>query len=362
MGCGNVITGVQFLQEFSIPAGTMFNGQEFGGISAVTFDEDREIFYLLSDDTTDGQQRFFQATIDPLSGDVNILGVKNFRRRRGTLATGDIKPAGITYRSPGTLLVSSTQPVGIFEFDLEGTLLNYFNVPDYYMTNSDSSFGARENLGLSSVSVSPSGDAVWSSTQQALYQDGPSSSLTGQQSPARIVKLDPVTKQAVEEYVYYTNPGFGLTEFVAVDDCGQSFLALESSGDACLLTEFNTCFATDVFNQETILGNNQISFSEPFPLDQAVQKTILVDFQALQLPQGNCEGISFSQTGSGAASVLIASNNGFDNREGTQMLFLSMSGTFQRVTVTPRGGVGGVDVGGGGGGGGGGGQYYNRKN
>lgn len=324
-GCGSLVNGINVVSQFSVPAGTMFNGQELGGISGITFDPDRGVYYLLSDANETGQQRFFTALVDPLTGAVTVLGVNNFRRSRGSIAGGDLKPEGIAYSSPGTLLVSSTDPVGVFEFDIQGTLLRYLNVPDVYTTNSDDSFGARADLGLGALSLSPNGMDLYAATEQALWQDGPNSSR--EISPSRVVAFDSETGQPGEEYAYYTDAGYGLTEIASLDDCGQVFLGLESSGDNCRLYEFNTCFATDVGGQDTIKGNTQESISEPFPTSEAVQKTLLADFRALGINVGNCEAMSFLKTGNGAATVLVASDNEFSGQS-TDMAFLSITGNF----------------------------------
>ena len=44
------VVDVEFLGEVVVPTGTIFDGTEIGGLSSITFDAGRRVYYALSDD------------------------------------------------------------------------------------------------------------------------------------------------------------------------------------------------------------------------------------------------------------------------------------------------------------------------
>jgi hypothetical protein len=49
-GGAQTVVGVEFLGEVVVPTGTVFDGTEIGGLSSITFDAGRGLYYTLSDD------------------------------------------------------------------------------------------------------------------------------------------------------------------------------------------------------------------------------------------------------------------------------------------------------------------------
>src|SRR5438445_8894217 len=60
--------GLQFLGQAIVPTGTTFAGTTIGGLSSITYDASRGVFYSLSDDQSQfGPARFYTLRVD-LSG------------------------------------------------------------------------------------------------------------------------------------------------------------------------------------------------------------------------------------------------------------------------------------------------------
>jgi hypothetical protein len=88
---------LRFLGQAIVPTGTVFNGTTVGGLSSITYDSRRGVFYTLSDDPSQFQPaRFYTVGID---------------LRDGRLSDSDVRFQGVT-----TLLLTvsrTRRPVSI---------------------------------------------------------------------------------------------------------------------------------------------------------------------------------------------------------------------------------------------------------
>jgi hypothetical protein len=96
--------GLQFLGQAIVPTGTTYAGTTVGGLSSITYDAARGVFYSLSDD----QSQFNPARFYTLRLDLSA----------GHLADGDVQFSGVT-----TLLAPGGQPYAPFSLDPEGLTL-----------------------------------------------------------------------------------------------------------------------------------------------------------------------------------------------------------------------------------------------
>ena len=78
---GSKPPGLEFLGQAIVPTGTTFAGTTVGGLSSITYDATRGVFYSLSDDQSVLQPaRFYTLTVDVSdgrldNGDVQFTGV-----------------------------------------------------------------------------------------------------------------------------------------------------------------------------------------------------------------------------------------------------------------------------------------------
>ena len=95
---------LQFRGQAIVPSGTTFAGTTVGGLSSITYDAKRDVYYAISDD----QGQFQPARFYTLGLDV----------RDGRLADGDVRFTGVT-----TLLAPDGQPYPPLSLDPEGLVL-----------------------------------------------------------------------------------------------------------------------------------------------------------------------------------------------------------------------------------------------
>ena len=72
IGEAQTVIDVEFLGEIIVPTGTVFDGTEIGGLSSITYDPGRGVYYVLSDDqgnrATGDPVRYYTVAIDLSDG------------------------------------------------------------------------------------------------------------------------------------------------------------------------------------------------------------------------------------------------------------------------------------------------------
>jgi 3-phytase/alkaline phosphatase D len=106
--------GLQFLGQAIIPTGTTFAGTTVGGLSSITYDAERNVFYTLSDDQSQlNPARFYTLRVDLSDGsledgDVVFVGVTTLLAPDGQpYPTASLDPEGLTLAKRGELVVTS---------------------------------------------------------------------------------------------------------------------------------------------------------------------------------------------------------------------------------------------------------------
>ncbi len=330
---------LEFLGMVTFETGTMFQDTEVGGLSGITYDASRGVYYAVSDDRSQvNDARYYTVAIDLSDGsldegDVEFLGYTTLLDVNGLpFAENMIDAEGIALRASGQILISSEWRTGfdpfIKRFDWDGNITAAVPLPAKFMPGDGS--GADRNFAFESLAVSPDDKVLWTATEAALLQDGePSSPDTG--SPSRIIMYSAPRRQALAEYVYEveaipnppgpTTPAFppdnGLVELVPVDNAG-TLLAMERSfwhtyGNTVRLFEIKTTGATDV--------------SGYFDLDDApaytpVSKRMVLELRPDTDPRpDNLEGATFGpMLPDGRYSLILISDNNFGSTQTTQFI------------------------------------------
>ncbi len=329
----------QFVGEATLPTGLMFEGTEVGGLSGLSYDAARGVYYAISDDRSQlDPARFYTLRVDLSdgsldSGDVSVVDVTTLRDRLGRpFPELSLDPESIALTPNRTLIITSegdaTQLIAPFvrEFGLNGRQLSDLPVPSYYDPAADGTSGVRNNLGFESAGITPNGDFLFTGTESALAQDGPTASLTTS-SPARILRYDQ-SGRLDREFVYVVEPvqaaptlpdGFVVNGLVELLPLGPTqVLALERN------------FSTGVGNDARVYlvdtaGATNVRGLPTLPADlsslQVVRKTLVLDLDVLGLTLDNLEGLAFGPVLSdGQQSILIVSDNNFAATQVTQFL------------------------------------------
>lgn len=353
-GGNQTVVDVEFLGEVVIPTGTVFDGTEIGGLSSISYDAGRGVYYVLADDqgnrSTGDPVRFYSAEIDLSdgmldAGDVEFVAVKQlFESEKTPFAPGGLDPEGFVLGREGQFFMSSegntlAEPIidpFINRFNPQGRVTAQLPIPDHYMPNGVD-HGVRFNLGFESLNMTPDGRHLVTAAEGALFQDGPASSFTNG-SLARILTYDLRKREATAEYVYEVAPWAepsaifgvnGIVEVLPIDDVG-TMLVMERSfsvggtlgggtGNVVVINEISTVGATDVLNMDALYdGGSPVTFTP-------VAQRRVYAFDDLAIPIDNIEGMTFGPTLSdGRRALVIVSDNNFSPGQFTQFIVLAL--------------------------------------
>ncbi len=347
---------IELIGTTSIPTGAQFKGTEIGGLSSITYDSNRGVYYAISDDQgTIDPVRYYTLNIDVSDGrldhgDITFLDVTDILDPSGApYAPASLDPEGLTLTHEGSLYFSSegfasrVPPVDPFinRMNLNGFHNRSLAIPDKFLPNAAGTQGVRNNLGFESLNVTPDQQTLVTASEGALAQDGPAANV-GQSSFARILEYRLSSGQPDSEYVYVVNPVAeapvpptqfrvnGLVELLPLDNLG-TMLAMERSfsvgapglGNTIWLYEIETQGATDVSSYFSLYphGVNQppISFVP-------VTKRLILNVEAdLGIEPDNIEGMAFGPAlPDGRLPLVLISDNNFAASQSTQFIVLAV--------------------------------------
>lgn len=341
------VAGYELIGTVNIPTGTLFENTVIGGLSSITYDHARNVYYAISDDQgTSGPVRYYTLSIDVSDSqldpdDIDFLDVTAILDPSGApYATGSLDPEGLVLAHQGQLYFSSegfaarVPPVNPFinRIHLSGKHNRSLVIPDEFIPTATQ--GVRNNLGFESLNVTPDQSTLVTASEAALVQDGPPADI-GQSSLARILEYRLSSGQPGSQYVYIVNPVSeepvpstqfrvnGLVELLPLDNAG-TMLALERSfsvgaegaGNTIWLYEIRTQNATDVSNLFSLLNE---SFTP------ATKRLILNVEEDLGIEPDNIEGMAFGPAlPDGRIPLILVSDNNFAATQTTQFIALAI--------------------------------------
>ncbi len=338
--------GLEFLGQAIVPTGTTFAGTTVGGLSSITYDAHRGVFYSLSDDQSQLQPaRFYTLGVDLAdgrldNGDVGFLGVTTLLAPNGQpYAPSSFDPEGLTLAKSGELIVTSegiaarTISPWVRRYTVDGTYLGDLPVPDAFQPTS-ATHGVRQNLAFEAAAVAPDGRHLFVGMEGALVQDGPAATLDAG-SPARIIRYNLATGRLDAQYVYGTDPIVeppvpstqfavnGLVELLPFND--QFMLSMERSFSVGAPGTGNTIKLYSVAFPGADNVDGLDSLAPVLGSVRPVQKTLLLDLRTLGIPLDNVEGMAIGPNlPDGRRSLLLVSDNNFAASQFTQFLLFAL--------------------------------------
>jgi hypothetical protein len=345
------VASYELIGTTSIPTGAQFEGTEIGGLSSITYDANRGVYYAISDDQgTIDPVRYYTLDIDVSDGhldpgDITFLDFTHILDPTGApYAPASLDPEGLTLTHEGALYFSSegftarVPPVDPFinRMNLNGRHTRSLLIPTEFLPDPDhpGTRGVRSNLGFESLNVTPDQHTLVTASEAALFQDGPAASVS-QGSLARILEYRLSSGVPGSQYVYEVNPvaeapvpstAFsvnGLVELLPLDNLG-TMLALERSfsvgapglGNTIWLYEIQTQGATDVSDKFSLLNE---SFTP-------VTKRLILNVEAdLGIEPDNIEGMAFGPAlPDGRLPLVLVSDNNFAASQSTQFIVLAV--------------------------------------
>lgn len=329
---------VSLIGEMRLPTGLAIAGVPFGGLSGLDYDPHSGLFYAISDDRAAyGPARFYKVRIDYTAAGIarfDIVDTVPLRNDDGKpFARGDVDPEGISLDPRTGLLVWSNEgdlagKPAIIEAGIDGYLRRRFEIPAYYLPNSDGTSGIRPNAAFEGLSHTPDGKLLFAALESGLRQDGPAATLEAG-TLARVLAFDPQSATPVAEYAYRTAPvpraatGLGIADngvsaILALD--GNRLLMVERSfaagyGNTIQVFEASTDGATNVLGRERIAGSD----FEPL----AKRHLFTLEEGTFGLDMDNVESVTFGPDIDGRKTLVLASDNNFNPRgQVTQIIVL----------------------------------------
>ena len=336
---------LQFIGQAIIPTGTTFAGTTIGGLSSITYDASRDVYYVLSDDQSQiNPARFYTVGIDVGAGfdasDLHFGAVTTLQQPGGgPYPTGGLDPEGLALTKDRELILTSEGNTNtllapfVRRYDLAGDYLADLPVPGYYLPTADHSSGIRFNLAFESAGVPSNGRFLFTGTENALFQDGPAASLTTG-SPSRILRYDLQTGRLDREYLYEDDPIFeppvpptqfavsGLVELLPLNN--EFLLSMERSVSVGAPGTGNEIklYSVALPGATNVLGTSSLAGLDVRP----AQKTLLFDLHSLGIPLDNVEGMTLGpKLPDGRQSLVLVSDNNFAASQFTQFLLFAIA-------------------------------------
>ncbi|MGA0198645.1 MAG: esterase-like activity of phytase family protein [Prochlorotrichaceae cyanobacterium] len=352
---------LNLLDRYELPPQN-FEDTTIGGLSALVYDRQGDQFYALSDDRA--HPHFYtlkiplnleepdspEATAQKLQiNAIEPIAVTLLKTTEGEpWPANTLDPEGIALSPQGSLWVSSEgvyatdTPPQILEFDREsGATLRSLPIPPEFAISIDpetrrQQTGVQSNLGLESLTLSPTGSSasaqepvrLFTLNESPLLQD---LDLSMAEEGGRLRLLHYYLAEGppllIAEHLYSleTVPLAlvnGVSELLALDNNGH-FLSLERSltpfGLKVKLFQIAIAGASDVSKQPALQG--ALANVKP------IQKQLLLDFSTLTIPGSNWEGMSWGpRLPDGSPSLILMSDNNFDSAEMNEFLLFQVNG------------------------------------
>lgn len=335
------ITDIDFIGQATLPKNITFQKTQIGGLSGITYDPKKNLYYAISDDRgKKAPARFYTLKIDLskgklANGGIVPVSVSTLLNENGQkFPSGETDTEGIALTSKDTVFISSEGDVNqlinpfIKEFLLsDGKEITTLPIPQKFLPDKNGKQGIRNNLAFESLTITPNEKKLFTATENALIQDG-SEAKANTSSPCRILQYNLLTKQLEKEFIYQTEPvapllditkhfTSGLPDLLAVDNRG-NFLSLERSftglGFYIALFQVSLEEADDIHNIDSMKQADTKNI-------KPVQKKLLLDLRKLDVLLDNIEGLTFgSKLPDGQPSLILISDNNFNSLQRTQIL------------------------------------------
>ena len=345
---------IEYVGEYIIPNNLQFKDTTVGGLSGLTYDRQRDLFYAVSDDrgnTTPARFYTLKLDLDRQNSQIKLIKVDITDVTFLKQANGEIYPAGqtdteaIALTPQSSVFIASEGDRGknilpfINEFDLKtGIAKQALPIPARYLPDAEGNGGTQNNQGFESITLSPMGTLpaageplrLFAATESSLLQDkvvakvGEDGKIPGAKNRWLHYLLSN-RPEIISEHLYQLDPSplgaieHGLSEIQALDTSGH-FLTLERSfglfGFRVKLFQASMAGATDTSKIASFKGNTTI---------QPVRKQLAFDLKTLDIRLDNLEGMALgSRLPDGSQALLLVSDNNFTNQQITQVLLFKI--------------------------------------
>jgi hypothetical protein len=348
---------LEFLDAYELPV-TAVSEIPIGGLSSLTYDRERDRFYVISDDRSYYAPARFYTLRLTLKDDAGAIAIDTATIENVTTLTqadgepyppGKIDAEGIALSPRHSVFISSEGSVSddalpfINEFDLEtGQWRGKLPIPERYLPQvvDGQPQGIQDNRGFESLTLNPGSSTANSlepfrlfvNTESNLAQDVSSYEDAEIPQPIRSRLMhyligDPLPT-LLSEHLYLIDPPpegqteNGLTDILALDQAGH-FLSLERSfglmGFGARIFQMTPAGATDTSGIPALAGD--LNGIVP------ILKQLVLDLNELEIPLDNLEGMGLGpRLPDGSQSLILMSDNNFNELQINQFLLFRLRG------------------------------------
>jgi hypothetical protein len=345
-------TGLDYLGQVDFPTTYLFDDTMVGGLSAITYDPGRQLYYIISDDrSARNPARFY--TVRIALRDNRLIGIEwldttSLLDRSGAPfpplspdATPPVippDPEGIAFderrqqlywSSEGERIVKDpSRPLLLDPWvrvaGLDGSFRDQYELPPV-LSMSQQDTGPRTNNGLEGLTLTPSGTYLFAGMEDPGFNDGnPPSADTG--ALTRVTRFDVSTGTATAQYAYPLDPisapngdANGLSDLVALDD--DNFLVIERSHGTHNVARI---YRASTAGADNILSRPSLAGTPP----TAMTKSLVADLSTMPQVQNldNVEGITLGpKLSDGRQVVVLVTDDNFSDDQTTQFYAFALS-------------------------------------
>lgn len=336
-----------YLGQVEVPRGFLFEGTTVGGLSAISYDPGRQVYYAISDDrSAKNPARFYTVRImfpDNKLGSVEWAATTPLLDKNGApfapLSRDAIPPdpEGIAFDERRQRLYWSSEGERETEDPARALLLNpwvrvagldgdyggEFTLPAGLDMSADQT-GTRQNHGLEGLTLTPDGDSLWAAMEAPGYNDGePPTDKHG--ALTRVTRFDVETGAPTAQFAYPLDSvssgkdgDNGLTDLVALDD--DNFLVIERGFGTHAVARI---YRATIAGADNVLDRPSLTGAPP----KAMSKTLLTDLSKMpEIPYlDNVEGITLGpKLSDGRQSVVLVTDDNFNPEQVTQFYAFAM--------------------------------------
>lgn len=336
-----------YLGQVQVAFGATFADTVIGGLSALSYDPGRQLYYVISDDRSDKNPARFYTVQLPLSDkgidQATFIDTHPLLDQSGqpfpplTLNTTPPvvppDPEGIAFDRVRQRLYWSSEGERLTEgpvlldpwvrtAGLDGAYQGQFTLPSNLAMSAQQT-GPRRNRALEGVALTPSGRSLFASMEDPGYNDGPETG-DGKRVLTRFTKFDVATGMPTAQYAYPMEPPTppaeenGVSDLVALSE--DTFLVIERSDS---VPQTIRVFRAEVASATNVLAMPAMTNVALTPM----AKSLAVDMTTTPglWPLGNVEGITLGpKLADGRQSVVFVSDNNFSAKQVTQFLLFAM--------------------------------------
>ena len=337
---------LNFVNEQIIEHNLSFQNSIVGGLSALAYDVQKNIFIALSDDKGNkgGRPRFYKLKLGKQGKTYEFQFIERvYLKNKEGESFLPIDPEGISFFNSHKIFISSEgaqtekikTPPALFVFNSKGKWETTWPLPNMYWPEDLSDlgqWGVRENKAFEALSVDPDKKILWAATESALHQDKINPKKNEQY--IRISEFNIRTTRIQAQFIYplearierdHLKGSNGLTDFISLGrkkllTVERAYLKDETlSGNRKTDANSVRLFLTDCFQASDVSQYSELREGKIVTCG----KSLLVDLSSFLGDRvDNIEGIVMGPAiEKGKYLLVLVSDNNFNLRQRTQLLF-----------------------------------------